>query len=52
LRVRVPEDPRLFPTLAQFTQEFAHSSGINCQLYMADLGIDLKIQVTGLGVHD
>lgn len=42
LRVRVPEDPRLFPTLAQFTQEFAISSGINCQLYMADGVSDLN----------
>lgn len=36
LRVKVPEDPRMLPTLAEYTQEFAQSTGINCQLYMAD----------------
>jgi signal transduction histidine kinase len=42
LRVKLPDDPRLFPTLAQYTQEFAQSSGINCQLYMSDGFSDLN----------
>ncbi len=42
LRVKIPEAPHLFPTLAQYTQEFAHESGINCQLYMSDGFSDLK----------
>lgn len=42
LRVKLPEDPRLFPTLAQYTQEFAQESGINCQLYMSDGFSDLN----------
>jgi signal transduction histidine kinase len=36
LRIKVDEDPRMLPTLAQYTQEFAQSTGINCQLYIAD----------------
>lgn len=42
LRVRIPDNPRMLPTLAQYTQEFAHSTGINCQLYMSDGYSDLQ----------
>jgi signal transduction histidine kinase len=41
LRTKMPEDPRMLPTLAQYTQEFAHSTGINCQLYLSDGYSDL-----------
>jgi signal transduction histidine kinase len=42
LRIKMPEDPRIIPTLAQYTQEFAHSMGIDCQLHMADGHIELQ----------
>jgi two-component system sensor histidine kinase DegS len=42
LRIKVPDDPRILPTLAQYTQEFAQSTGIDCKLYMADGRTDLE----------
>jgi two-component system, NarL family, sensor histidine kinase DegS len=42
LRVQMPDNPRMLPTLAQYTQEFAQSTGINCQLYMADGHADIQ----------
>lgn len=42
LRVKMPENPRILPTLAQYTQEFSHSTGIDCKLYMADGHSDLQ----------
>ena len=42
LRMKMPDDPRILPTLAQYTQEFAHSTGINCQLYLSDGYSDLQ----------
>jgi signal transduction histidine kinase len=46
LRIKIPENPRMMPTLAQYTQEFAHSTGINCQLYLADGYSDLPALAT------
>ena len=36
LRMKMPETPSILPTLAQYTQEFARTMGINCQLYLSD----------------
>ena len=36
LRMKMPESPSILPTLAQYTQEFARTMGINCQLYLSD----------------
>jgi two-component system sensor histidine kinase DegS len=36
LRTKIPETPSILPTLAQYTQEFARSMGINCQLNLSD----------------
>lgn len=42
LRPKMPDDPRMLPTLAQYTQEFAQSTGIDCKLYMADGHAELQ----------
>ena len=42
LRIKMPENPRLLPTLTQYTQEFSHGTGIDCKLYMADGHSDLQ----------
>ena len=36
LRMKIPETPSILPTLAQYTQEFARTMGINCKLYLSD----------------
>jgi signal transduction histidine kinase len=42
LRVKMPDDPRILPTLAQYTQEFSQNTGIDCKLYLADGHADLQ----------
>jgi signal transduction histidine kinase len=41
LRIKMPDDPRILPTLAQYTQEFSQNTGIDCKLYLADGHADL-----------
>ena len=36
LRMKMPDTPSILPTLAQYTQEFARTMGINCKLYLSD----------------
>jgi signal transduction histidine kinase len=42
LRIKMPDDPRILPTLAQYTQEFSQNTGIDCKLYMADGHAELQ----------
>jgi len=36
LRVKIQEKGQIMATLAEYTQDFAHNTGIECKLYMAD----------------
>jgi len=42
LRTKMPDDLRILPTLAQYTQEFSQNTGIDCKLYLADGHAELQ----------
>ena len=42
LRILMPENPAMLPTLAQYTRDFSQDTGIPCHVYLADGYTDLN----------